>query len=51
MVKEVNDFIEFLKSKQKEKNKVKERKFGCGKGLLVMHEDFDTPLEDFNDYM
>lgn len=50
MIKEVNDFVEFLKSKQK-KNKVKERKFGCAKGLIVMHDDFDAPLEDFKDYM
>jgi hypothetical protein len=50
MIKEVNDFVEFLKTKQK-KDKVKERKFGCAKGLLVMHDDFDAPLEDFKEYM
>jgi len=50
MIKEVNDFVEFLKSKQK-KNKIKERKFGCAKGLIVMHDDFDAPLEDFKEYM
>jgi hypothetical protein len=50
MIQEVNDFVEFLQSKQK-KNKVKERKFGCAKGLIVMHDDFDAPLEDFKDYM
>ena len=49
-IKEVNDFVEFLKSKQK-KNKIKERKFGCAKGLIVMHDDFDAPLEDFKEYM
>ena len=48
--KEVDDFIEFLKTKQK-KTKIKERKFGCGKGLIIMHSDFDAPLEDFKDYM
>lgn len=50
MIEEVNDFVEFLKSKQKKK-KAKERKFGCAKGLIVMHDDFDAPLEDFKDYM
>jgi hypothetical protein len=50
MIKEVNDFVEFLKSKQK-KNKVKERKFGCAKGLIVLHDDFDAPIEDFMEYM
>ncbi len=48
MIKEVNDFVEFLKPKQK-KNKAKERKFGCAKGLIVMHDDFNAPLEDFKD--
>lgn len=50
MIQEVYDFVEFLQSKQK-KNKVKERKFGCAKGLIIMHDDFDAPLEDFKDYM
>lgn len=47
---EVIDFIDFLKSKEK-KEKVKERKFGCAKGLILMHDDFDAPLEDFKEYM
>lgn len=51
MLKEVDDFVEFLKSKQKEKGKIKERKFGCAKGLMVMHDDFDAPLDDFKEYM
>jgi hypothetical protein len=50
LIKEVNDFVEFLKTKQR-KNKIKERKFGCAKGLIIMHEDFDSPLEDFKEYM
>jgi len=51
MIKEVDNFVEFLMAKKKEKNKIKERKFGCAKGLLVMHNDFDAPLDDFNEYM
>jgi hypothetical protein len=50
MIKEVNDFVEFLKSKEK-RNKAKERKFGCAKGLIKMHDDFDAPLEDFKEYI
>lgn len=26
-------------------------KFGSAKGLVVMAEDFDAPLEDFSEYM
>jgi hypothetical protein len=51
MIKEVDDFVEFLKSKQKDSGKIKERKFGCAKGLMTMHDDFDAPLEDFKEYM
>jgi len=50
MIKDVDDFVEFLKTKQK-KEKVKERKFGCAKGLIIMHDDFEVPLEDFKVYM
>ena len=48
---EVKDFVEFLKTKKKSKSKIKERKFGCSKGLFKMHDDFDKPLDDFKDYM
>lgn len=48
--KEVDDFVEFLKAK-KRKNKIKERKFGCAKGLIIMHDDFDSPLEDFKEHI
>jgi len=49
-IKEVNDFVEFLLSKEKNKE-VKERKYGCAKGLFVLHDDFDEPIEDFKEYM
>ena len=26
-------------------------KFGSAKGLITMSDDFDEPLEDFNEYM
>lgn len=49
--KEVQDFIEFLKSKVKNENLQKQRKFGTAKGFFEMHDDFDEPLEDFKEYM
>jgi len=49
--KEVSDFVQFLKSKQKAQPNIKEREFGCAKGMFEMHPDFDEPLEDFKEYM
>lgn len=49
--KEVQDFIEFLKTKTKNQKPIKQRKFGSAKGFFKMHKDFDEPLEDFKDYM
>ncbi|MFL5745480.1 MAG: DUF2281 domain-containing protein [Niastella sp.] len=49
--KEVEDFVEFLKTKTKKEKVVTERKFGCAKGLIEMSPDFDEPLDDFKDYM
>lgn len=54
MKAEVADFIEFLEQKaMKGKKKVGKPvpKFGSAKGMFVMHDDFDEPLEDFKDYM
>jgi antitoxin (DNA-binding transcriptional repressor) of toxin-antitoxin stability system len=30
---------------------VRRRQFGSAKGLIVMSDDFDAPLEDFKEYM
>ncbi len=50
--KEVDNFIDYLQSKKSSKKaKLKERKFGCGKGMFVMKADFDEPLDDFKDYI
>ena len=49
--KQVQDFIEFLKTKAKKNNPVSQRKFGSAKGFFKMHDNFDEPLEDFKDYM
>ena len=48
---EVQHFIEFLKSKTKNDNSLKQRKLGTAKGFFEMHDVFDEPLEDFKDYM
>ena len=54
MKAEVADFIEFLLAKaQKESNhdNKPKAKFGSGKGMFIIHDDFDAPLDDFKDYM
>jgi hypothetical protein len=40
----------FSKSTVETKNKLKP-KFGSLKGKIVIHDDFDEPLEDFKEYM
>ena len=49
--KEVADFIEFLKYKSRKQTKLKKRQAGLAKGLIKMKDDFDEPLEDFEEYM
>ncbi|MCA1752807.1 MAG: DUF2281 domain-containing protein, partial [Flavobacteriales bacterium] len=50
--KEVNDFIDFLKSKSDMSQKpMKKRKAGLAKGLIKMKDDFDEPLDDFKEYI
>ncbi len=54
MKKEVDQFIDFLKSKalaQRDTNIQARRKAGLAKGLIQMGDDFDDPLEDFKEYM
>lgn len=49
---EVQDFVAFLKTKaQKQQPPIQQRQFGAGKGLIIMADDFDEPLEDFKEYM
>ena len=54
---EVLHFVQFLKQKQNAEvetpkpRKKRERKFGGAKGMFVMTEAFDEPLEDFAEYM
>ena len=49
--KEAADFIEFLKYKSRKQTKLKKRQAGLAKGLIKMKDDFDEPLEDFEEYM
>jgi hypothetical protein len=50
--KEVDDFVDFIKSKRKiVDQEKKKRPAGLAKGLIHMKDDFDDPLEDFNEYM
>ncbi len=61
MVNEVEDFIDFLKSKHlkyaspasEAKNQVEEPKslYGAAKGLFIIPEDFNEPLDDLKEYM
>ena len=48
---EVVDFIDFLLSKSDKPKISHGPKFGSGKGMFVMKEDFDDPLDDFKEYM
>jgi len=48
---EVNDFIDFLFTKQEKETKKKKPVFGCAKGRFKMAADFDEPLDDLKEYM
>lgn len=49
--KEVADFVDFLKTKTPKVSEIKEREFGYAKGKIHLSDDFDEPLEEFNNYM
>jgi len=49
---EVSDFIDFLKFKSKKHdNKNTKRPSGKAKGLIKMKDNFDEPIEGFNNYL
>lgn len=49
---EVDDFIDFLKSKSLKKSlKMKKRIAGQAKSLIAMKDNFDDPIEGFMKYM
>lgn len=49
--KEVDDLVDSLLANSEDDKAKKKMKPGLAKGLINMKEDFDEPLEDFNDYM
>lgn len=48
---ELENFIQFLRHKEKQLKPIKKRQFGCAKGKIKILPGFDDPLEDFKDYM
>lgn len=49
---EVLHYIEFLKQRYAEENrKNQDRKAGSHEGKYTLADDFDAPLEDFEEYM
>ena len=47
---EVADFIAFLKTKTKNKSSLKYWEFGFANGKIHLSNDFDEPLDMFNEY-
>lgn len=47
---EVADFVAFLKMKHKRKATPKSREFGYAKGKIQLAQDFDEPLDIFEEY-
>ncbi len=50
--REAMDFIEFLTEKNEKKIHTpsgKGRTYGSGRGLFIIPDDFDEPLEDFKE--
>ena len=49
--KEVEDFVQSLITKSKERAILKKDFSGVLKGKIKMSDDFDAPLDDFKEYM
>lgn len=41
MIQKIDQFVEKLKTEQKNSNNLKERKFGCAKGMFKIKDGFD----------
>lgn len=50
MLKQVNDFIEFLLSRKRPSEEKKTRQFGSMRGLINIKPDFDDDIEGFEEY-
>ncbi|MEM8886985.1 MAG: DUF2281 domain-containing protein [Bacteroidota bacterium] len=51
MRKQVADYIESLLLQDPPKQKKKDRIPGLAKGMIMMKDNFDDPIDDFHDYM
>ncbi len=51
MIRELNEYVDSLLKKNDDKSEIKDREFGCCKGMFVISDGFDEPLDDFKDYM
>jgi NADP-dependent 3-hydroxy acid dehydrogenase YdfG len=50
--REVADFVDFLRTKvNKKKIRIKERTPGLAKGQIIVHDNFDDPIEGFEPYI
>ena len=47
----VLDYMEFLINKQSQNEIKKHPKAGCMKGIFIMSDDFNAPLDIFKEYM
>jgi hypothetical protein len=47
----VADIIEKNKSASDKIPVTAERSYGWAKGKIIMHDDFDEPMDDFKEYM
>ncbi|PQA60504.1 type II toxin-antitoxin system VapB family antitoxin [Siphonobacter curvatus] len=47
---EVEHFVQFLKAKMDRESTLNEREYGYAKGKVHLSNDFDDPLEAFEEY-
>ncbi|OZI08906.1 hypothetical protein BWI93_06650 [Siphonobacter sp. BAB-5385] len=47
---EVEHFVQFLKTKMDRESTLNEREYGYAKGKVHLSNDFDDPLEAFEEY-
>jgi hypothetical protein len=47
----IEKLLEKTKKYPKSKKQLTKREYGCLKGKIHLSEDFDAPLDEFNEYM
>ena len=50
-IQEVSDFIDFIIQKSIAKKEKPKPIFGSGKGMFIIPDDFNAPLDDLKEYM